>query len=78
MLILLVVQMGTATAPFSFLDTHVKAPLGTDVAMVGMRASCQPIPVLIIDAPAASTCRANSSTSAHVDPPSTRSNIDSR
>ena len=32
--------------------TQVNAALGTDVAMVGMRASCQPIPVLKIVAPA--------------------------
>jgi hypothetical protein len=31
--------------------THAKPPLGTTVAMVGMRASCQPMPVLMMDAP---------------------------
>ena len=32
--------------------TQVKAARGTEVAMVGIRASCQPIPVLKIVAPA--------------------------
>ena len=46
--------------------------------MVGMRASCQPMPVLMIVAPAASMARANCLTSSSVDPPSTRSSIESR
>jgi hypothetical protein len=32
-----------------------KAPLGTEVTMVGTRASCHPMPVLMIVAPAVST-----------------------
>ena len=36
---------------FSLRVTHENAPRGTDVAMVGMRASCQPIPVLMISTP---------------------------
>jgi len=32
----------------------VKPARGTEVAIVGIRASCQPIPVLIIEAPAPS------------------------
>ena len=43
---------GTFTIPFNFLVTHVNAARGTFVAMVGIRASCQPIPVLIMVAPA--------------------------
>ena len=44
--------------------THVNAARGTLVAMVGIRASCQPTPVLIIVAPAFSialpSCNASS------------------
>jgi hypothetical protein len=32
------------TSPFIRAVTQVKAPLGTMVAMVGMRASCHPMP----------------------------------
>ncbi len=49
----LLVMSGTDTAPISRCVTHVYAARGTDVAMVGMRASCQPIPVLMRVAPAA-------------------------
>ena len=52
--------------------------LGTEVAIVGILASCQPIPVLIILTPAASNDLANSTTSSHVEPLSTKSNIDKR
>ena len=48
----LVATSGTVTEPRSFCVTHAKPPRGTDVAIVGMRASCQPMPVLISDAPA--------------------------
>jgi hypothetical protein len=34
------------TSLFIFFVTQLNAPRGTDVAMVGTRASCQPIPVL--------------------------------
>jgi hypothetical protein len=44
----LVVTSGIDTAPFSLRVTQLKAPRGTGVAMVGMRASCQPIPVLMM------------------------------
>ena len=47
----LVVINGIDTAPFSLRVTQLKAPRGTGVAMVGMRASCQPIPVLMMVAP---------------------------
>ena len=42
--------------PFSSCVTQEKAARGTLVAMVGIRASCQPIPVLRIVAPAALNC----------------------
>jgi len=48
------------------------------VAMVGTRASCQPMPVLMIVAPALSTAFARATTSSHALPPSTRSSIDRR
>ncbi len=66
------------TAPISFFVTQVYAPRGTEVAMVGMRASCQPMPVLMMVAPAASTALASMMTSSSVEPPGTRSSIDSR
>ena len=62
----------------SFFVTQVYAPRGTEVAMVGMRASCQPMPVLMMVAPAASTAWARVTTSSRVEPPGTRSSIDSR
>ena len=43
-LIRLVVHKGIPISPFIFWVTHVKAPRGTIVAMVGIRASCQPMP----------------------------------
>lgn len=46
--------------------------------MVGMRASCQPMPVLTIVAPAASTPFASATTSSREEPPGTRSSMDSR
>jgi hypothetical protein len=45
--------------------------------MVGMRASCQPMPVLRCVAPAAMAW-ASCTTSSSVEPPSTRSSIDRR
>ena len=74
----LVVINGIDTAPFSLRVTQLKAPRGTGVAMVGMRASCQPIPVLMMVAPAASIALASSVTSASVLPSLTRSSIDRR
>ena len=61
-----------------FRVTQVNAARGTLVAIVGMRASCQPIPVLIIVAPASVIARASCTTSAHVLPSGTRSSMDSR
>ena len=72
------VMTGIATSPINFLVTQVNARRGTDVAMVGMRASCQPMPVFRIVAPAASTALAKVTTSSHVDPFGTRSIIDKR
>ena len=77
-IIRLVVTSGIDTAPFSLRVTQLNAPRGTGVAMVGMRASCQPMPVLIIVAPAASIAFASAVTSARVLPPLTRSSIDRR
>ena len=77
-LIRLVVTSGIDTAPLSRRVTQVKAARGTMVAMVGIRASCQPMPVLSIVAPAASTALASATTSSQVLPPSTRSSMDSR
>ena len=72
------VTSGSETWPFSLRVTQVNAPRGTGVAMVGIRASCQPMPVLIMVAPAASMACASSTVSAKVPPPSTRSSIDNR
>ncbi len=74
----LVAISGIRTSPFIRFVTHANAARGTIVAMVGMRASCQPMPVLMIVAPAASTPLASATTSSQVLPPSTRSSIDSR
>ena len=74
----LVVTSGMLTTPFMRRVTQLNAPRGTIVAMVGMRASCQPMPVLIIVAPARSIAFASATTSSHVDPPSTRSSMESR
>ena len=54
------------------------AARGTLVAMVGTRASCQPIPVLMMVAPAASMATPSFTISSNDEPPSTRSSIDKR
>ena len=59
MLIRLVVISGILTSPIIFLVTHAKPAFGTMVPIVGTRDSCQPIPVLMIVAPAASIAFAN-------------------
>ena len=64
---------GIDTSPRSRPVRCAKAARGTLVAMVGTRASCQPIPVFRIVAPAASTARARSATSSQVLPSGTRS-----
>jgi len=77
-LIRLVVTSGMPTSPRSLAVTLVKAARGTLVAMVGIRASCQPMPVLISVAPARSMALASCTTSSQVLPPSIRSSIDRR
>jgi hypothetical protein len=67
-----------ATSPLSFAVTPAKAARGTEVAMVGTRASCQPMPVLMMVAPAASIALACITISSQAEPPSTSSSIDSR
>ncbi len=77
-LIRLVATRGTDTAPLSRFVTPAQAPRGTWVAIVGTRASCQPMPVLMMSAPAASTACASWTTSSWVEPSGTRSSIESR
>ena len=55
-----------------------QAARGTWVMIVGTRASCQPMPVLITDAPASSTLRAKVTVSSQVWPSGTRSSSDMR
>ncbi|MCY1437691.1 hypothetical protein D9M71_538630 [compost metagenome] len=74
----LVVTSGMSISPRSLAVTLVKAARGTLVAMVGMRASCQPMPVLISVAPACSMAFASTTISSQLLPPSTRSSIDRR
>jgi len=52
----------------SFCVTQENAPRGTLVAIVGIRASCQPIPELIMVAPAASIFFARMTISSQVLP----------
>ena len=69
----------TTFASFNALVVNANAPRGTDVAMVGTRASCHPIPVLMIVAPARSISCANSIHSSwNNNPFSTKSNNDKR
>ncbi len=58
--------------------TQVNAARGTLVAIVGTRASCQPIPVLMIVAPAAAIAFARVTASSQVLPSGIRSSIDRR
>ncbi|MNI64690.1 hypothetical protein D3C73_1201510 [compost metagenome] len=74
----LVVISGMRTLPISLRVTQLKPARGTMVAMVGIRASCQPIPVLMMVAPACSTASANCSISCQLEPSSTRSSIERR
>ena len=74
----LVATSGMETEPRSLAVTHEKPPRGTLAAIVGMRASCHPIPVLINDAPADSMACARASTSCQSEPFSTRSSIERR
>ena len=77
-LIRLVVTKGIDTSFFIRSVIQVNAARGTEVTMVGTRASCQPMPVLMSVAPAFSTAFAIVTTSSHVLPPSTKSSIDKR
>ena len=77
-LIRFVATSGTDTAPLSLAVTQLNPPRGTEVAIVGIRASCQPIPVLMMLTPAASSPSASPTTSPHSLPSLTRSSIDSR
>ena len=74
----LVVHSGIRTSPLSFLVTQAKAPRGTEVAMVGTRASCQPMPVLMMFTPAPSSRLPNSMTSSKLWPSGTRSIMERR
>jgi hypothetical protein len=74
----LLATSGIPTSPISRPVIQVKAARGTAAAMVGIRASCQPTPVLMIVAPASSIRFARRMFSSSVEPPSTRSSIDSR
>lgn len=69
------VMSGILTFPIRRLVTQENPPRGTIVAMVGTRASCQPMPVLMRLAPAASILVAGNSISSQVLPSSTRSSM---
>jgi len=77
-LIRLVAISGSFTCGFNFAVTPAKAARGTEVAIVGTRASCQPMPVLIIVAPAFSIALACARISSQAEPSSTSSSIDKR
>ena len=64
---------GIDTSARSRAVSQAKAARGTEVAIVGTRASCQPMPELSRLAPAACTARASTATSSQVDPSGTRS-----
>ena len=64
---------GTSTAAFRRPESSANAARGTEVTMVGTRASCQPIPVLSRSTPASTRRPASSSVSSHVCPSATRS-----
>jgi hypothetical protein len=73
-----VAQSGMRTSSRSFFVTQAKAARGTDVAIVGTRASCQPMPVLMSVAPARSTSFASVTTSSQLWPAGMRSSIERR
>ena len=77
-LIRLVAITGMLMWSFIFCVTQLNAARGTLVAMVGTRASCQPIPVLMMVAPAASISLPRVTTSSQVLPCSIKSSIDKR
>ena len=73
-----VVMPAAANSAFIFCVTHANAARGTLVAMVGTRASCQPMPVLTMLAPPVATALPRVTISSHALPPGTRSIIDRR
>jgi len=78
MLMRLAAATGMVTSMASFAVNSTKAARGTEVTMVGTRDSCQPMSVLIIVTPAASSSLARATMSAQACPCSTRSAMDSR
>jgi hypothetical protein len=74
----LVAQTGRRTSALSLAVSQLKAARGTLVAMVGTRASCQPMPVLRRVAPAPSTARASAAISGQLEPSGTRSRSEIR
>lgn len=72
------VNAPSARASASFLVTQDHAPRGTEAAMVGTRASCQPMPVLRIVAPSCSIQPASVITSSSVEEFGTRSSMERR
>ncbi len=71
-------QTGTETSALSRAVTERHAAGGTWVMIVGMRASCQPMPVLSTLTPASVSRWARVSTSSQLWPPSTRSSSEIR
>ena len=67
-----------ANSAFIFCVTQANAARGTLVAMVGTRASCQPMPVLMMLAPPCATALPSVTTSLQLLPPGIRSIIDKR
>ena len=67
-----------ANSAFIFCVTQANAARGTLVAMVGMRASCQPMPVLMMLAPPRATAVPSCTTSSQLLPPGTRSIMERR
>ena len=77
-LIRFVVINGMLTSDFMRFVIQVNAARGTEVAIVGTRDSCQPMPVLINVAPAFSIAFAKYTTSSQGAPPSTKSSMERR
>ena len=71
-------QTGMPTSGRSRAVVEAQAARGTCVRIVGTRASCQPMPVLITEAPADSTACASATVSSQVWPSGTRSSSDIR
>ena len=78
MLMRLVAITGKVLACLSLPVNSLNAARGTMVAMVGIRASCQPMPVLNMEAPAASMRAISARLSSQVEPSSTKSSTDRR